>query len=51
MRATALAFEDRERWVIPLEGEVGNASPGDCLLLQPGEWVEVSGRMLVGATA
>jgi mannose-6-phosphate isomerase len=44
-------FEDRERWIIPLEGKVGDASPGDCLLLQPGERTETDGRMLVGATA
>jgi mannose-6-phosphate isomerase len=44
-------FEDRERWLIPLEGEAGNASAGDCLLLQPGERAEVAGRVLVGATA
>jgi mannose-6-phosphate isomerase len=40
-------FEDRERWVIPLEG----AGIGDCLLLQPGERLEAQGRMLIGATA
>jgi mannose-6-phosphate isomerase len=44
-------FEDRERWLIPLEGAAGNASAGDCLLLQPGERAEVAGRVLVGATA
>ena len=44
-------FEDRERWVIPLEGRAGDALPGDCLLLQPGERVEVAGRVLVGASA
>jgi mannose-6-phosphate isomerase len=40
-------FEDRERWIIPLEG----SRVGDCLLLQPGERLEADGRMLVGATA
>jgi mannose-6-phosphate isomerase len=50
------ALEDRERWVIPLEGEVrtGNstASAGDCLLLQPDERIQASAdaRILVGAT-
>jgi mannose-6-phosphate isomerase len=44
-------FEDRERWVIPLEGKAGDSSPGDCLLLQPGEPLDAAGRMLIGATA
>jgi mannose-6-phosphate isomerase len=44
-------FDDRERWIIPLEGKVGDALPGDCLLLQPGDRAETDGRMLVGATA
>ena len=39
-------FEDRERWVIPLEG----ADVGACLLLRPGEGLESTGRMLIGAT-
>ena len=43
-------LEDRERWVIPLEGKVGDALPGDCLLLQPGERAGTDGRMLIGAT-
>lgn len=46
---------DRERWVIPLEGTVQSdgeaAAEGDCLLLQPGERISASGRMLIGATA
>jgi mannose-6-phosphate isomerase len=41
------ALEDRERWVIPLDG----AHAGNCLLLQPGERFESDGRMLIGATA
>jgi hypothetical protein len=44
-------LEDRERWVIPLEGKVGDALPGDCLLLQPGDRAGTGGRMLIGATA
>ena len=48
-------LDDRERWIIPLEGEISCsgeiASPGDCLLLQPGERAETSGRMLIGAKA
>jgi mannose-6-phosphate isomerase len=51
------ALEGRERWVIPLEGEVltgdSNAGAGDCLLLQPEERIEASAdaRILVGAIA
>jgi mannose-6-phosphate isomerase len=49
-------FEDRQRWIIPLAGEVRangqSGGPGDCLLAAPGERVEVnSARMLVGASA
>jgi mannose-6-phosphate isomerase len=49
-------LQDRLRWIIPLEGEVGwgdeLAKPGDCLLVQPGESVQVTGaRMLIGARA
>ncbi|HEY7005475.1 MAG TPA: class I mannose-6-phosphate isomerase, partial [Sphingomicrobium sp.] len=46
-------FRDRERWVIPLEGEARSngdiAAPGDCLLLRPGERMESEGRLLIGA--
>jgi mannose-6-phosphate isomerase len=50
------ALQDRQRWVLPLEGEVRagecRGASGDCLLLQPGEALEASGaRMLIGATA
>lgn len=48
------SFEDRERWVIPLEGEVRAneaAGPGECLLVPAGERVEANGRLLIGATA
>lgn len=47
-------FQDRRRWIIPVEGEVRNgddvAIPGDCLLVEPGEAIAASGaRMLIGA--
>jgi mannose-6-phosphate isomerase len=48
-------FSDRDRWVIPIEGQARSgaetASPGECLLVEAGERVEVAGRMLIGATA
>lgn len=48
-------LDDRERWIIPLEGTARagneNAGAGDCLVVAPGERVEIEGRMLVGATA
>lgn len=48
-------FEDRERWIMPLEGSVRAAdqiaTAGDCLLAASGERVECNGRMLIGATA
>ncbi|MGE5562035.1 MAG: class I mannose-6-phosphate isomerase [Bacillota bacterium] len=47
-------LQDRQRWVIPLEGMVRSngesAAPGDCLLVGAGESVDGEGRMLVGAT-
>ncbi len=53
--AFADRFDECERWVIPLDGEARSmgetAAPGDCLLLQPGEALEASGAMLIGATA
>jgi mannose-6-phosphate isomerase len=47
-------LRDRQRWVIPLEGEVrsgGDAAvPGECLLLEANEPLESRGaRMLIGA--
>ena len=50
------AMPDRQRWVIPLDGEARTtdavARPGDCLLLAPGETLEpVDARMLIGASA
>lgn len=47
-------FDDRERWVIPIDGRASTdrdiAAPGDCLLVAAGERVESNGRMLIGAT-
>jgi mannose-6-phosphate isomerase len=50
------ALQGRQRWVMPLDGEVhsagDSAGPGDCLLVEPGERVETAGaRMLIGATS
>jgi mannose-6-phosphate isomerase len=50
------ALQGRQRWVLPLEGEVcvrdESAGPGDCLLVQPNERLEAAGaRMLIGASA
>ena len=46
---------DRRRWVIPLDGSGCSngetARAGDCLLLEPGDRLEVNGRMLIGAMA
>ena len=48
-------FGDRQRWVIPIDGEVLSGSetggPGDCFLLEAGERIEGKGRLLIGATA
>jgi mannose-6-phosphate isomerase len=48
-------FEDRARWIIPLEGLVSSggdvAGPGDCLLVGPDERADVEGRTLIGAKA
>jgi mannose-6-phosphate isomerase len=48
-------FEDRERWLMPLEGSIRAgrdiATPGDCLLVAAEERVEINGQMLVGAMA
>ena len=42
------AFQDRRRWLMPLEGK----SAGECVLLEPCESAPASdGRTLVGATA
>jgi mannose-6-phosphate isomerase len=48
-------FEDRQRWVIPIAGEVRAsgevAGAGDCLLVRPGERIEIeNARLLIGAT-
>ncbi len=48
-------FGDRQRWVIPLDGEVRSSGevggPGDCLLIEAGESIDSNGRMLIGVTA
>jgi mannose-6-phosphate isomerase len=47
-------FENQQRWVIPLDGEVRSngelARPGDCLLLNPGAQLAGNARLLIGAT-
>jgi len=50
------ALTDRQRWIIPIEGEVQSgddtAGAGDCLLLEAGHTLECDGaRLLVGARA
>lgn len=49
------ALQERERWVIPLDGEVhsngDHAVPGECLFVAAGTRVECDGRMLVGASS
>jgi mannose-6-phosphate isomerase len=49
-------LRDRRRWVLPLEGSFRSgstiASPGECLLLDPGDMLESDGgRMLIGAAS
>ncbi len=49
-------MQDRERWIIPLEGSVQSGSdlakPGDVLVLEPAERLESDrALMLIGATA
>jgi len=56
MQRRSDALEDRQRWVIPLDGEVRSgddvAVAGECLLLNPGEALTSAGaQMLIGATA
>lgn len=49
------SFADRQRWVIPLDGEVLSGGdigePGDCLLVEAGESIASKGRILIGVTA
>ncbi|MBV8907608.1 MAG: class I mannose-6-phosphate isomerase [Sphingomonas sp.] len=49
------ALHDRQRWVIPLEGEVRSgddvAEAGECLLVAAGQSVTGNARMLIGAKA
>jgi mannose-6-phosphate isomerase len=56
VQTRADAFADRQRWVIPLRGQVRSggevATAGECLLLNPGEALTSAGaRMLLGASA
>lgn len=56
VQARADSMRDRQRWVLPIEGEIRSGSdiagPGDCLLLEPGEALEANGAtMLIGARA
>jgi mannose-6-phosphate isomerase len=49
-------FQDRQRWVVPLEGEVRAggevARAGECLIVTPGQRVELErARLLIGAAA
>jgi len=49
-------LRDRQRWIIPLEGQVRSgsdvAAAGDCLLLEPGNGLASDGaRLLIGARA
>jgi len=49
-------FDDRRRWVLPIEGTVtiagDRAEPGECLLLEPGEAISaIAGRAIIGAEA
>jgi mannose-6-phosphate isomerase len=47
------ALQDRQRWVMPLDGQASGAGPGECLLVEPGETIEASpnARLLIGASA
>jgi mannose-6-phosphate isomerase len=49
-------FEGRQRWIVPLEGEISagqdTAGPGECLLVAAGQRVELKdARVLIGAAA
>lgn len=48
------ALQDRQRWILPLEGEVTvngeTGGPGECLLLAPQQRLDsITGRVLIGA--
>lgn len=55
VHTSADSLADRQRWVIPLEGSAtangDSAGPGDCLLVSPGDEVESTGQLLIGASA
>jgi hypothetical protein len=49
-------LQDRQRWILPLEGRVSSgleaAVAGECLLVSPGQRVEFDrARVLIGAKA
>jgi mannose-6-phosphate isomerase len=48
-------LQDKRRWVIPLAGRALSdgdiAGPGDCLLVEPGQYTHIDGRALIGAMA
>lgn len=53
--ATDDAMADRQRWLVPLSGEIRSngvvVRAGDCLLLSPGERVDCQGAWLLAASA
>lgn len=56
VHSTTDALQDRQRWIIPIEGKVRSggdtAGPGDCLLLGPGDTLNTANcRLLIGARA
>ena len=56
IQAFADSLPDRQRWVLPIKGQVRSgadtAGPGECLLLEPENTVESAGAlMLIGAKA
>ncbi len=55
LHANEDALQARERWVMPLDGEIRNngdrALPGECLFVPAGARLECDGRMLIGASS
>ena len=53
--AHADPFEGKQRWIMPIEGEVRVNSvvavPGDCLLVDPNQTAANGARMLIGAVS
>ena len=52
-RGDSALLGDRRRWVLPLDGSARSgtdeAGPGDCLLLEPGAALALSGTAFIGA--